>query len=135
MRAVRDYLLLLTVIFLSLGTPIFAQNRPRTIRLPDQQSTSNVTHQPDDILRTRTRVVFIDALVKDQATNEPVRNLNVEDFQVLDDGSQRRLSYFSREGDSRRPLALLLFIDLWTQYGRSLLKSKEAMQRLADALT
>ncbi|MBA3320800.1 MAG: hypothetical protein H0T45_05065, partial [Pyrinomonadaceae bacterium] len=86
-------------------------------------------------MRVNTRVVFIDALVKDQKTYEPIRDLAREDFQVLDDGNLRRLSYFSREGDSRRPLALLLFIDLWTQYGRSHLKRDETMQRLASALT
>lgn len=86
-------------------------------------------------MRVNTRAVFIDTLVRDRKTNEPVRDLKAEDFQVFDDGKPRKLSYFTREGDTRRPLALLLFIDLWTQYGRSHLKSPDAMRRLASALT
>jgi len=137
MRAVTVYLLLLTIVLILLycGTAIVAQERRRIVRAPDQQLSPNTTHQPDDIVRIRTRVVFIDALVKDQKTNEPVRNLTGKDFQVLDEGQPRSLSYFTREGDSRRPLALLLFIDLWTQYGKSLLKSDDAMRRLASAFT
>src|SRR5687767_9482470 len=137
MRAETVYLLFLTILLILLQCPelTIAQERPRILRAPDPQSRTNTTHQPDDIVRIRTRVVFIDALVKDQKTNEPVRNLNVQDFQVLDDGQPRSLSYFTREGDSRRPLALLLFIDLWTQYGGSLLKTDVAMRRLASALT
>ena len=137
MRAETVYLLLLIILFMTLNCPesTIAQERPRTVRAADPRSSTNTTPQPDDIVRIRTRVVFIDALVKDQKTNEPVRNLNRQDFQVLDDGQPRSLSYFTRQDDSRRPLALLLFIDLWTQYGQSLLKSDTVMHRLASALT
>ncbi|MEP6913481.1 MAG: hypothetical protein ABI923_12040 [bacterium] len=137
MRAISVQLTLSTIVAIVLycGISIRAQERQRTVRPPDQPSSSSGLLQPGDIVRVRTRAVFIDALVKDRKTNEPVRNLAREDFQVLDDGSPRRLSYFTREGDSRRPLALLLFIDLWTQYGRSYLKKDEAMRRLASALS
>ena len=128
-------LLIIVAVLLYCGTLATAQERPRTVRSPDLQSNSDAALKPDDTVRVNTRVVFIDALVKDQKTYEPIRDLAREDFQVLDDGNLRRLSYFSREGDSRRPLALLLFIDLWTQYGRSHLKRDETMQRLASALT
>ncbi len=87
-----------------------------------------------DTVRIRTRVVFIDTLVKDARTNEPVRDLTGEEFKVLDDGQPRKLSYFTRDGDSRRPLAMLLFIDIWSVYGRSILKSANALRLLAFAL-
>ncbi len=137
MRAISVRLTLSTIVAIVLccGISIRAQERQRTVRSPDQPSSSSGLLKPEDIVRVRTRAVFIDALVKDRKTNEPVRNLAREDFQVLDDGSPRRLSYFTREGDSRRPLALLLFVDLWTQYGRSFLKKDEAMRRLASALS
>ncbi|MBA2733127.1 MAG: VWA domain-containing protein [Acidobacteria bacterium] len=109
-----------------------AQERPRTVG----QSGSAAAQRPvEDVMRVNTRAVFIDTLVRDSKTNEPVRDMKAEDFQVFDDGKPRKLSYFTREGDTRRPLALLLFIDLWTQYGKSHLKSSDAMRRLASALT
>ena len=109
-----------------------AQERPRTVGRTGQPE---VLPGPEEVVRTRTRVVFLDALVKDRRTNEPVRDLRPENFQVLDDGRPRALSYFTREGDSRRPLALLIFVDLWSVYGRSHLKSEAALERLASALS
>lgn len=109
-----------------------AQERARVVRQP----ATTAAPEPGEIVeRVNTRAVFIDTLVRDRKTNEPVRDLRPEDFQVLDDGRPRKLSYFTREGDSRRPLALMLFIDLWTPYGRQHLKSEDAMRRLASALT
>ena len=68
----------------------------------------------EDVVRIRTRAVFLDALIKDKRTGEPVRNLSREDFQVFDDGRPRILAYFSREGEAReQPLALVLALDLW----------------------
>src|SRR5882724_3231140 len=40
---------------------------------------------PEDVLRTRTRVVFLDALVKEKRTGMPISDLQLENFQVLDD--------------------------------------------------
>ena len=114
------------------ATPCVAQERVRVVRQP----ASTAAPEPGEgVERVNTRAVFIDALVRDKKTNEPVRDLRPEDFQVLDDGRPRKLSYFTREGDSRRPLALMLFIDMWTPYGRQHLKSADAMRRLASALT
>jgi VWFA-related protein len=109
-----------------------AQERPRTV---GGAGKPEVLPGPEEVVRTRTRVVFLDALVKDRRTNEPVRDLRPENFQVLDDGRPRALSYFTREGDSRRPLALLLIVDLWSVYGRSHLKSEAALARLNSALS
>jgi VWFA-related protein len=111
------------------------EGRPRTVeRTGHAGRKSDVLPAPEDVVRIRTRVVFLDALVKDRGTNEPVRDLSPENFQVLDEGRPRRLSYFTREGDSRRPLAMLLFVDIWAVYGHKLLKDEAALERLAAAL-
>lgn len=67
----------------------------------------------EDTIVVRTRVVFVDALVKDKRTGAVVADLKPENFEVLDEGRPRPLTYFSREGDSdRKPLALVLALDL-----------------------
>ena len=65
-----------------------------------------------DTIRIKTRVVFLDALVKDKKTNLPISNLTQENFKVLDNGKPRPISYFTREGQARKPLALILVLDL-----------------------
>src|SRR6267154_975360 len=57
---------------------------------------------PEDTLRVRTRVVFLDALVKDKRTGTPISDLKLENFQVFDDGKERPISYFTREGQARK---------------------------------
>src|SRR6185436_13704630 len=66
----------------------------------------------EDTIKIKTRVVFLDALVKDKKTNLPISNLTTENFEVLDDGKARNIAYFTREGQARKPLALVLIIDV-----------------------
>ncbi|MBA3320801.1 MAG: hypothetical protein H0T45_05070 [Pyrinomonadaceae bacterium] len=87
----------------------------------------------EEIVRVNTHVVFIDTLVRDQKTGAPVRDLSSENFQVLADGRPRTLSYFSREGLSRRPLALVLVLDLYTS-GILFLEKPEVMEHIISAL-
>ena len=42
----------------------------------------------------------------------PISNLAPENFEVLDDGKPRNISYFTREGQARKPLALVIILDL-----------------------
>ena len=98
------------------------------------QESSKPSSPPEEVVRVSTRVVFVDVSVKDEETNAPARDLSPENFQVYDDGRLRKLSYFSREGDTRRPLSLLIFIDLWSMYGRKYIREPSAMTRLADVL-
>ena len=89
-----------------------------------------------DIVRVRTRVVFIDTLVQDKKTGAPVADLTRENFEVLADGKPRTLSYFSRAGEGRRrPLALVLIIDelVATNADESLRRSK-VLESLGSAL-
>src|SRR5207302_10280177 len=91
--------------------------------------------RPDDIVRIRTRVVFIDTLVQDKKTGAPAADLTRENFEVLADGKPRTLSYFSRAGEGlRRPLALLLVVDIFANDENRNLRRAEVLESLAGAL-
>lgn len=84
----------------------------------------------EETIKVNTRVVFIDALVKEKKGGISVSDLTKEDFEVRADGKRREIKYFSREGDARRrPLALMLIIDL--RYVEVLNSIGEALKRLA----
>jgi VWFA-related protein len=91
--------------------------------------------QPDDMVRVDTRVVFIDALVKDKRTGLPVTDLTRDNFRVFDNGRQRTLSYFSSEGGARRPLALVLCLNVEYMGARRYLVRDDVRASIAAALT
>jgi len=88
----------------------------------------------DDTIKIKTRVVFLDALVKDKKTNLPISNLAPDNFQVLDEGKPRDISYFSREGQARKPLALILILDLREDGAGRFLKRTEILKAMEDEL-
>ena len=88
----------------------------------------------EDTIRIKTRVVFLDALVKDKKTNLPINNLTTENFEVLDDGKPRNISYFTREGQARKPLALVLILDLREDGAGRFLKRAEVVKAMEDEL-
>ena len=88
----------------------------------------------EDTIKIKTRVVFLDALVKDKKTNEPISNLTSENFQVLDDGKPRDISYFTREGQARKPLALVLILDLREDGAGRFLKHAEILKSMENEL-
>src|SRR6186997_2794121 len=88
----------------------------------------------EDTIKIKTRVVFLDALVKDKKTNLPISNLTTENFQVLDDGKPRNISYFTREGQARKPLALILILDLRADGAGRFLKEPEILKSMEDEL-
>src|SRR5215208_5044648 len=88
----------------------------------------------EDTIKIKTRVVFLDALVKDKKTNLPISNLAPENFQVLDDGKPRNVSYFTREGQARKPLALILILDLREDGAGRFLKRTEILKAMEDEL-
>jgi len=88
----------------------------------------------EDIIKIKTRVVFLDALVKDKKTNLPISSLTTENFQVLDDGKPRNISYFTREGQARKPLALILILDLREDGAGRFLKRTEILKSMEDEL-
>src|SRR5215204_6515939 len=88
----------------------------------------------EDTIKIKTRVVFLDALVKDKKTNLPISNLTTDNFQVLDDGKPRNISYFTREGQARKPLALILILDLREDGAGRFLKRPEILKAMEDEL-
>src|SRR5438094_5131222 len=88
-----------------------------------------------DIVSVRTRVVFVDTLVQDKKTGTPVADLSRENFEVLADGKPRTLSYFSRAGEGgRRPLALILIVDLVAHDANEDLRRAKVLESLAAAV-
>ena len=88
----------------------------------------------EDTIRIKTRVVFLDALVKDKKKNTPVSDLKTEHFEVLDDGKPRSISYFTREGQARKPLALVLILDLREDGAGRFLKRPDIVKSMGDEL-
>src|SRR5829696_9162686 len=88
----------------------------------------------EDTIKIKTRVVFLDALVKDKKTNLPISSLVPENFQVLDDGKPRNISYFTREGQARKPLGLVLILDLRDDGAGRFLKRAEILKAMEDEL-
>ena len=87
-----------------------------------------------DTIKVRTRVVFLDALVKEKKTGVPISDLNPENFEVFDDGQPRAISYFTREGQARKPLALILILDLREDGAGRFLKREEARKAMVEEL-
>src|SRR5215211_8880101 len=97
-------------------------------------SLSAYAQEVEDTIKIKTRVVFLDALVKDKKTNLPISNLASDNFQVLDDGKPRNISYFTREGQARKPLALVLIFDLREDGAGRFLKRTEILKAMEDEL-
>ncbi|MCA1594789.1 MAG: VWA domain-containing protein [Acidobacteria bacterium] len=115
--------------FAALGV---GQERPRTV---ERQGSTTTQDPAEEVVRVNTRVVFIDTLVKDKRTGEPVEGLTREDFEVLDNGKPRPISYFSREGSGdKRPLALLIVLAPLDDGARKSLQAPEVVNSLAAAL-
>lgn len=124
--------LLFLVASFGFASLVQGQERPRKV----EQQGSVVPQEPaEEIVRVNTRVVFIDTLVKDKRTGEPIQNLQREDFEVFDNGKPRPLSYFTREGEGdARPLALLLVLAPLDDGALKSLRSPEVVNSLASAL-
>jgi VWFA-related protein len=97
-------------------------------------SFSISAQEVEDTIKIKTRVVFLDALVKDKKTNLPISNLAPENFEVLDEGKPRSISYFTREGQARKPLALVLILDLREDGAGRFMKQPEILKAMEDEL-
>jgi VWFA-related protein len=115
------------------AAPILAQDPPRT-GTPLSASSSEAQKRDEDIVQVNTRAVFFDVLVKDKRTGLPVKDLTRADFLVFDNGRPRTLTYFSREGEKRRPLALVLVIDAWPVPDEWLANGAAVMEHFAKSL-
>ncbi len=88
----------------------------------------------EDTIRVNTRVVFMDALVKEKRTGIPIADLKLENFELLDDGEPRTISYFTREGQARKPLALVIILDCREDGAGRFLKRPEVIKAMAEEL-
>ncbi|HXI22715.1 MAG TPA: VWA domain-containing protein [Pyrinomonadaceae bacterium] len=87
-----------------------------------------------DTIKIRTRVVFMDALVKDRKSGTPITDLKPENFELFDDGKPRKISYFNSEGQARKPLAMVLILDLRDDGAGRFLKRDEVRAAIVDEL-
>jgi VWFA-related protein len=87
-----------------------------------------------DTIRVRTRVVFMDALVKDKKSGIPIADLKTENFELFDDGKPRTVSYFTRDGQARKPLAMILILDCREDGAGRFLKRPEVLKAMTDEL-
>ena len=87
-----------------------------------------------DTIRVRTRVVFLDALVKDKKTGIPISDLKTENFELFDDGQPRAISYFTRDGQARKPLAMVIILDCREDGAGRFLKRPEILKAMSDEL-
>lgn len=97
-------------------------------------SVTAAAQEVEDTIRIKTRVVFLDALVKDKKTSLPIANLTPENFEVYDNGKARPISYFTREGQARKPLALVLIMDLRADGAGRFLKEPEILKAMDTEL-
>ena len=97
--------------------------------------TAQAQEQPVETLKVRTRVVFMDALVKDKRTGTPVADLPQESFEVMDNGKPRPLSYFTQMGQARKPLALALVLDVRPDGAGRFLQRKEVQDAIVAELS
>jgi VWFA-related protein len=87
-----------------------------------------------DTIRVRTRVVFMDALVKDKKSGIPISDLKPENFELFDDGKPRSISYFTRDGQARKPLAIVMILDLRDDGAGRFLKREDVRQAIVAEL-
>src|SRR6185437_1753019 len=97
-------------------------------------SLSIHAQEVEDTIKIKTRVVFLDALVKDKKTSLPISDLTSANFEVLDEGKPRNISYFTREGQARKPLALILILDLRADGAGRFMKVPEILKSMENEL-
>ena len=76
----------------------------------------------------------MDALVKDKRSGIPISDLKQDSFEVFDDGKPRSISYFTALGQARKPLALILVLDLREDGAGRFLKRQEVLDVMAAEL-
>ncbi len=92
----------------------------------------------DEVVRVETELAAFEVTVSDK-DGKPVRNLNAEDFRIIEDGAERPIDFFQpiRKQDDTRPLSIVFALDVsGSMTEQELHKLRLAMQgfigRLAD---
>lgn len=106
-----------------------------TIVLSVCASNNQATGQSGDVVRIRTRVVFVDVLIKDKRTNTPVTDLKIDNFEIFDNGRLRQPTYFSGQGEkTERPLALVVLLAPMDDRARNSMQDPAILKSMATAL-
>lgn len=93
------------------------------------------TSAPTEIIQVETNAVFIEALVRDKSTGEPVTNLQREDFILKVDNKPREITEFSFDGKTNCPLTIILFFNLAPNGALKYLEQPKAQKSLGKALS
>jgi VWFA-related protein len=107
---------------------------PLVILLLGAASSGVVAQELVDTIRVDTRVVFLDALVKEKRSGIPISDLTPENFEVFDNGQPRKITYFTRAGQARKPLALAIILDCRKDGAGRFLKRPEVIKSIADEI-
>jgi VWFA-related protein len=94
------------------------------------------TQKSDDVIKIETDLVTFEVTVTDSG-GRPVRNLLANDFQVFDDGVERKPDFFEvvRKEDTGRPLSIVLALDVsGSMTGPELERLKAALAGFATRL-
>lgn len=90
--------------------------------------------EPEVTFRANARVVTVDVMVENTKTRVPITHLAQGDFRLRIDGKERSITYFGRDGAERRPLAMLVYLNLAPEGGLRDLSKPQALESLAAAL-
>jgi len=91
-----------------------------------------VSQDHREVLSVDVELVNVTATAID-ASGRPVHDLTAEDFQVLEDGQQQKISFFSH--DSRVPISLGLLIDISGSLQDKLRQGLQTVREIASTLS
>jgi VWFA-related protein len=105
MRPMKMAATLLTVALM--GIPVSAVISARTAHAQGQTQDQPSVPQAVGTIQSETRLVNVYATVRDKR-NAILDNLTKDDFKVLEDGNEQKITYFAREADQPITLAILM---------------------------
>jgi len=73
------------------------------------QSPPDLDRDSVPLIRVSSRLVLLDAMVKNKKTGELIGTLSQDDFRIYDDGVPQQISYFSHD---QLPLSVVFLFDL-----------------------
>ena len=99
-------------------------------------SISAIGQRPDEVVRVETELVSFEVTVTDKNGN-PVKDLQPNDFKVVEDGNVRKADFFQpiTKSDLSRPLSIVFALDVsGSMTPQELEKLRRAMQTFFDRL-
>jgi VWFA-related protein len=92
------------------------------------------TNRDIPIFQSESRVVTVDVIVRELANRNPVNNLGRYDFRIRVDGRDRQISYFRYDGHDRRPLAMLIVLNLAPEGGLQRMSEPAALTSFRESI-